>query len=137
MLANLLWGWLITRYGCKTMLQVCATLSMLNPLLALALGRWGWIGLLPTFLIVGATVGGRVVGFSSALLAFASPDERPTYSGLNTLLNLPVAMFSLLGGFIVKVTSYTVLFLLGAGGVAAGWLMLRSLPNPRKAVSVS
>lgn len=136
-LANLLWGWLITRYGCKTMLQVCATLSMLNPLLALALGRWGWIGLLPTFLIVGATVGGRVVGFSSALLAFASPDERPTYSGLNTLLNLPVAMFSLLGGFIVKVTSYTVLFLLGAGGVAAGWLMLRSLPDPRKAVSVS
>ncbi len=29
--ANLLWAWLIARYGCKTMLQACATLSVLNP----------------------------------------------------------------------------------------------------------
>lgn len=90
---------------------------------------------MPTFFIVGATVGGRAVGFSSALLAFASPDERPTYSGLNTLLSLPVAMFSLLGGVIVGATSYTVLFLLSAIGVAAGWWMLRSLPDPRRDVS--
>jgi len=71
-LANLLWGWLITHCGCKTMLQACATLSMLNPLLALALGHLGWAGLLPTFFIVGATgradcgVLQRAVGFCAA-----------------------------------------------------------------------
>jgi MFS family permease len=131
-LANLLWGRLISRYGCKTMLRVCATLSTLNPLLALLLARWGWQGVLFSFFIVGATIGGRAVGFSSMLLAFAPPNERPTYAGLNTLLSLPVAAFSLLGGLILTHTSYTTLFIMSAVGTASGWLVLRFIPDPRE-----
>jgi len=83
------------------MLAICATIAALTPLLAIGLGGLGWVGILPILFLVGATSNGRGVGFSSVLLELAPPDERPTYSALNTWLMLPAAFLPLAAGALV------------------------------------
>jgi len=128
MLANLLWAWLVDSYGSRSMLTVCATLSTLTPLLAIWLGRWGWQGLLPVFSLAGATLNGRGVGFSSALLELAPAAERPTYTALNGILLLPVAFLSLVAGILLQSWSYEILFVLAAIFTASGAILTRRLP---------
>lgn len=128
-LANLLWARLVDRLGSRSMLAVCATLSTLTPLLAVGLGRLGWAGMLPVIFLGGATVGGRGVGFYSALLEVAPAGERPTYSALNAVLILPVAFLPLVAGVFLQHWSYPVLFLLVAGFVGLGAALTRRLPS--------
>jgi len=127
-LGNLLWARLVDRFGSRRMLAACATLSALTPLLAVVLGRLGWTGLLVVTFFGGATINGRSVGFSSALLEMAPPDERPTYSALDVVLILPVAFLPLLAGVFLQHWPYTALFLMVAGCVGLGAVLTRRLP---------
>ncbi len=127
-LGNLLWARLVDRFGSRRMLAACATLSTLIPLLAVGLGRLGWTGILAVSFLGGATINGRSVGFSSALLELAPPDERPTYSALDVVLILPVAFLPLLAGVFLQHWSYTVLFLAVAAFIGFGALLTRRLP---------
>ena len=128
-LGNLIWARLIDRYGSRRMLATCAVTSMLTPLLAILLGRFGWSGLLPVIFLGGATFHGRGVGFSSALLELAPAAERPTYSALNAVLILPVAFLPLVAGVLLQHWSYPVLFLIAASFIGAGALLTRRLPE--------
>ena len=130
-LANLLWARLVDRYGSRRMLAVCATLSALTPLSAIVLGRWGWRALLPTFFLGGAAVNGRVVGFQSALLELAPPEQRPTYAGVNGLLLLPLAFLPLIAGALLRLVPYWALFTLVTVFVALGGWLTRRLPDAR------
>jgi MFS family permease len=118
--ANLLWAYLVDRYGSWRMLAICATLSALTPLLAIGLGGLGWVGILPILFLVGATSNGRNVGFSSVLLELAPPDERPTYSALNTWLMLPAAFLPLAAGALLQHWAYPVIFALTSAFVGVG-----------------
>ncbi len=53
-LSNLLWARLVDRLGSRKMLAVCASMSMLTPLLAIVGARWGWQGILPAVFLGGA-----------------------------------------------------------------------------------
>ncbi len=128
-LANLVWARLVDRYGSRRMLAVCATLSTLTPLSAIVLGRWGWRALLPVFFLSGAIVNGRIVGFQSALLELAPPEQRPTYAGVNGLLLLPLAFLPLIAGALLRFVPYWALFALVAAFVALGGWMTRRLPD--------
>jgi len=128
MLANLLWARLVDRYGSRRMLAVCATISMLTPLLAIGLGRLGWVGMLPVIFLAGAIMNGRSVGFSSALLELAPAAERPTYAALNAALILPIAFLSFAAGALLQYWSYPTLFLLAAIFIGAGAVLTRRLP---------
>jgi MFS family permease len=128
-LANLVWAGLVDAYGSHRMLTVCATISMLTPLLAILLGRFGWMGLLPVIFLGGATFNGRGVGFSSALLELAPAAERPTYSALNAVLILPAAFLSLVAGVLLQYWSYPMLFLVAALFIGMGALLTRRLPG--------
>lgn len=128
-LANLLWAWLVDRRGSRDMLTACAMISMLTPLLAVGLGHLGWQAMLPVFFLMGASINGRSVGFSSALLELAPASRRPTYSALNALLILPVAFLSLAAGVLLQYWSYSVMFLLAAGIIGAGAVLTRRLPS--------
>jgi predicted MFS family arabinose efflux permease len=119
-LANLFWARLVDRAGSRQMLVVCAVISTVTPLLALALAPLGWAALGLVFFLAGATFNGRKVGFQSALLELAPPEERPTYAGLNAVLILPLAFLSLGAGFFLQQWSYTALFVLAAVFVGAG-----------------
>jgi MFS family permease len=128
-LGNLIWARLIDRYGSRRMLATCAVTSMLTPLLAILLGRFGWSGLLPVIFLGGATFCGRGVGFSSALLELAPAAERPTYSALNAVLILPVAFLPLVAGVLLQHWSYPALFLIAALFIGVGALLARCLPE--------
>jgi MFS family permease len=128
-LANLLWAWLVDRFGSRWMLAACATLSTLTPLLAVGLGRLGWAGMLPVIFLGGATINGRSVGFSSALLEVAPSGERPTYSALDAVLILPVAFLPLLAGVFLQHWSYRALFLVAALFIGMGVLLTQRLPE--------
>jgi len=130
-LANLIWARLVDRYGSRRMLATCAVTSMLAPLSAILLGRFGWAGLLPVIFLGGATFNGRRVGFSSALLELAPAAERPTYSALNVVLSLPVAFLSLVAGALLQYWSYPTLFLIAAAFIGMGALLTRRLPDPK------
>ncbi|MBN1135213.1 MAG: MFS transporter [Anaerolineae bacterium] len=130
-LANLVWAQLVDARGSRRMLTVCATISMLTPLLAIPLGQLGWMGLLPVIFLGGATYNGRVVGFSSALLELAPAAERPTYSALNAVLILPVAFLSLAAGVLLQSWSYPTLFLVAALFIGMGALLTHRLPGPK------
>ncbi len=128
-LANLVWARLVDRYGSRRMLAVCAVTSAMTPLLAILLGRFGWTGLLPVIFLGGATLNGRSVGFSSALLELSPAAERPTYSALNAVLILPAAFLSLAAGVLLQHWSYPTLFLIAAAFIAMGALLTRRMPE--------
>ncbi len=117
---NLLWARLVDWRGSRQMLLVCASLSFATPLLALLLGRWGWQPFALVFALMGGTLGGRSVGFQSALLEIAPPAKRATYAGLDAVLSLPVAFFSLLAGWFLKFGTYETLFIVTAALIALG-----------------
>jgi len=130
--ANLLWAYLVDRYGSWRMLAICATLSALTPLLAIGLGGLGWVGILPILFLVGATSNGRSVGFSSVLLELAPPDERPTYSALNTWLMLPAAFLPLAAGALLQHWAYPVIFALTSAFVGVGAVLAWSISRGRQ-----
>lgn len=123
-LANLIWAKLVDRAGSRKMLAACGLVSTLTPLLAIGLAPLGWAALLLVFFLIGAIVSGRSVGFQSALLEVAPDAERPTFTGLNQVLILPLAFLSLIAGVFLKQGSYSTLFIVtslfvGAGAVVA------------------
>lgn len=84
----------------------------------------------------------EVAGLSGALLQifvarFIEPhlDKRTIYAVLNTLLSLPAAVFSLIGGVILSQTSYRLLFDLSSVRTTLGWLALRAIPDPRNRIA--
>jgi MFS family permease len=123
-LFNLLWARLVDHSGSRRMLTFCAVIAAATPLLAIALSTFSWPALLPVFLLVGATVAGRKVGYQSALLDLAPASERSTYAALNAVLILPVAFLSLAAGLFLQHWSYTALFLLASFFIGLGAIVL-------------
>jgi MFS family permease len=123
-LSNLGWARLVDRSGSRRMLFVCAVISTFTPLLAIALGSFGWLALLPVFFLAGATFNGRKVGFQSALLELAPSTERASYAGLNAVLILPVAFLSLAAGLFLQQWSFTALFLFASIFIGAGAVVI-------------
>ena len=127
--ATLLWARLVDRAGSRRMIAFCAITSAVTPILAVLLGSFGWKMLFIVFFLAGATFNGRQVGFNSALLELAPSTERPTYTGVNAVLALPVAFLPVLGGILLGWWSYQMLFVLVAVLVAMGAFMTRKLPS--------
>jgi MFS family permease len=125
MLSNLVWARQVDRVGSRWMLFTCAVISTLTPLLAIALGAFGWLALLPVFFLAGATFDGRKVGFQSALLELAPATERATYAGLNAVLILPAAFLPLVAGLFLQQWSYTVLFVFVAAFIGLGAIIIQ------------
>lgn len=125
LLSNLVWARLVDKSGSRWMIFYCAVLSTLTPLLAIVMSRWGWLALLPVFFLAGAIMNGRSVGFQSALLELAPAPERSTYAALNSVLIIPIAFLSLIGGLFLREFSYNALFITAAVFIAAGAVVAR------------
>jgi len=119
-LANLAWSQLVDLAGSRKMIVYCAITSALIPLLAVGLAPFGWPALLLVFFLVGAIISGRSVGFQSALLELAPAAERPTFTGLNGVMILPLAFLSLAAGIFLEHGSYAALFILTSAFIGAG-----------------
>ena len=66
------------------------------------------------------------------VLDMAPPEDRPAYIGLyNTLGGTVVSAAPLAGGWILQVTSYSLLFSVTAAGIAAALFLSFRLAEPR------
>ncbi len=110
--SNLLWSRLSNNSGIRTVLRLTSAVALLPPLLSL-----GGIFLnlpLPLismlFFFLGVFYSGINTGSNSFLLAMAPSRERPTYVGLMNTFIAPTLLLSGVGGLILDVASYAVLF---------------------------
>jgi MFS family permease len=129
-------GWLTERKGPRPAIWLGALMALLAPLLALA-SHFAPGSLLAQaypliYLLIGATNSSRMLGALNYVLESAPKERIPLYVSLyNTLAGVLVPA-SFLGGVLLQITSYPVLFGVTAAGVAAGLWFSLGLDVPRR-----
>ena len=105
------------------------------PLIALAMQAFGHgrpalatAGYLLVFVLIGALDASFLLGFLVYVLDIAPPGERPAYTGLANTVAGVMVIAPTIGGIILQLTSYPVLFLSAAMGGALALLGVRRLP---------
>ena len=139
--SNLLWGRISDRRGNKLLLILSSALGLLIPLTALSIGpladMWPGLGeLAPSlfalvFVLSGGYKSGAMIGSLNFLLEIAPPDDRPIYIGFtNTILGIAL-LASSVGGLIVDITGFSVLFSLALAFYAVAFFLTLGLQEPR------
>ena len=114
-------GALAERAGSHRVIQVSTGVALSAPLVALALGTFhahpgplvtlamGWV-----FVVIGLVIGAAMLGFYNYLLELAPLGQRPTYVGLFNTITGVLIVLPAVGGWLLQVTTYPVLFALTA-----------------------
>jgi MFS family permease len=138
-IASLAMGYLNERSGSKIVAQLTVALGLSVPVLALLIHYWPPQGAIATyiyalvFVLIGANYSGYMQGFMNLVLEMSPPDERPVYVGLyNTLGGILLIVVPLLGGWLLQVTSYPVLYGAAVLGLTASLVMSFKLAEPRQ-----
>ncbi|HEV7214085.1 MAG TPA: MFS transporter, partial [Chloroflexota bacterium] len=133
---NLLWGSLADRHGHKVVLIAGVTSMLLAMPLSL---------LLPTpityvlvFVLLGASTSAGSISRLAIMLEFAPEEQRPTYVGLASVANAPLALVGpLLGGAIADSAGFAPAFVIfGLASVLALWLLVARVREPRQQLQV-
>ena len=142
MLGNLFWARLSQRAGNRAVIRAAAASQVVVPayalLLVLLVGpfqaripQWGRIGLfLPIYVVLGATMFGEIIGYTSFVINIAPEGRRPTYIGLmNTAMGL-AAVAPALGGVLADLFGFPVVFAVSLVMVVAAFLLTARLRDP-------
>lgn len=134
--ASLGLGWLSERRGPRPAIWLGIAAALMGPLWALlihfSLGSFLAQSYVVVFFLIGFTNGSWMLGVFNYLLEMAPPGQRAIYIGLANTLMLALVPAPVLGGLLLGVTSYPVLFTvtaLGVAGAMAASLSLRDLPR--------
>jgi MFS family permease len=135
-------GAISSRRGAAAIVKISMVLAMLPPLLAVLLhvigvGNAGLatVGYAIVFALMGATDASFLLGFLAYVLDIAPPSERTAYMGLaNTIAGLLV-IIPTIGGVLLSLTSFPVLFVATGIGPLLGFFVALRLPraNPIEA----
>jgi hypothetical protein len=137
-LASVGLGALAERAGSHRVVQVATAIGLTAPLICLTLcladappGALTGATIVWVFMALGVTASSRMLGFSNFALELAPAGLRPTYIGLLNTLSGALIIVPILGGWLLRTTSYDVLFVVTALLlVVAHWASLR-LPAGR------
>jgi len=141
MLAGLILGRVAATYGSHRVMQIVAWLAAIPPLLGLGLtltqatAAHTWVYVV-CYLIMGMIEGSLMLGFFNYILDLAPLGSRPIYMGLANTLGSLLVIAPILGGWILDVSSYRVLFVLTLVGVAAAAVVALGLPKARHLLQV-
>ncbi len=147
LLLNLVWGRLSDRRGNRLVMQLLSLGSGMTALLALALvalvelahlqGAWLPYLALPLFFLDGATRPAQILAGSNFLLELVPDTERTIYIGLsNTVMGI-VVLISGLGGLVVDLFGFAVLFAASLALYLVGYALAAGLPEPRERAGVA
>ena len=147
LLSNLVWGRLSDRQGNRIVMQLLSLGSGLTALLALALvalvelaplrGTWLPYLALPLFFLDGATRPAHILAGSNFLLELVPDAERTIYIGLsNTVMGI-VVLISGLGGLVVDLFGFAVLFAASLALYLVGYTLAAGLPEPRERAGIA
>lgn len=139
--ANLLWGRISDRQGNKSLIALSSSLGLFTPLIALSIAPLA--GLLPglreftpglfvlAFILSSGSRSGAAIGNMNFLLEVARADDRPIYIGFtNTIMGIAL-LASSVGGLIVDLAGFTVLFSLALAFYALALFLTLRLQEPR------
>ncbi len=122
-ISNLIWGFISDRKGHKTVLVSAAFVLMLVALTALLGNSPTWLVI--SFILLGVYLAAEQVSGLNIILEFCKDEDRPTFIGLsNTLLAPLFALAPLLGGWLVTLFGFQMLFLVAMVFAAFGALSL-------------
>ena len=134
-LAGLVLGPVADRFGPQRVVKIVTWAECAVPLLAL-LCHLGVFGAAVNvvypllYLLLGLFEGSYMLGFNNYILAISPAGQRPTYMGLaNTFAGLLIVV-PILGGYLLEVTSYPVLFGVAALGTLGAAVLALSLAHP-------
>jgi hypothetical protein len=134
-ISNLLWGSLSNRIGNKIVLVLVSGIAVVSPLLAVLSARCLWLGNTwgfgTVFFFLGFTLSGIQLGQTNYLLDVSPEAERPTYVGFMNTLLAPVLLLSMLGGYIIEMTSFETLFFAVIGTAVLALLVSLRMDEPR------
>jgi len=127
-------GALAERRGPGAVIRISVIANVTGPLVALAIHLLHASGNLTlaytwTFVVLGVVSSSMMLGFMNYLLELAPAGQRPTYMGLSNTLGGLLVLVPMLGGWLLEVTSYPVLFAASAVGPIAALGMAASLPT--------
>jgi len=139
--STLLWGRISDRRGNKLLIILSSSLGLFIPLIAMSIVPLA--DLLPglreftsglfalVFIVSGGSKAGAMMGNMNFLLEIAPADDRPLYIGLtNTILGIAL-LASSVGGLIVDLVGFTVLFSLALAFYALALFLTLKLQEPR------
>lgn len=139
--STLLWGRISDRRGNKLLIILSSSLGLFIPLIAMSIVPLA--DLLPglreftsglfalVFVLSGGSKAGAMMGNMNFLLEIAPADDRPIYIGLtNTILGIAL-LASSVGGLIVDLVGFTVLFSLALAFYALALFLTLKLQEPR------
>lgn len=133
--ASLGLGALSERVGSGAVIRASVVASLAGPLIALLTfplrgPSWLWIPYAGVFMAMGVSTSALMLGWMNYVLEIAPPGQRPTYTGLSNTLTGLLIPAPILGGWLLQLTSYPVLFVAAAAGPALAWWLTRTLPRP-------
>ncbi|MGA9350880.1 MAG: MFS transporter [Anaerolineae bacterium] len=139
--SNLLWGRISDRRGNKLLIVLSNSLGLFIPLTALSIVPLAelWPGLRElapglfalVFVLSGGSKSGAMIGNMNFLLEIAPADDRLLYIGFtNTIMGIAL-LASSVGGLIVDLVGFTVLFSLALAFYVSALFLTLSLQEPR------
>jgi len=140
-LAGVILGYIQERSGSRLVILCSTALGLGVPLLALLTQVLSLQGAaLPVvttvyasvFVTIGLVNSSIMLGFLNFVMELAPPGENPTYMGLSNAFTGILLLVPMVGGWLLEMTSYTVLFTLAAGGAGLGLVMAFRLQEPRQ-----
>lgn len=138
---SLVLGYVYDRRGSRLIIRVVLVISagvLVAALLAPLLRHAGvllqaFFVLIFFFLGISASsTAGFFIGHMNFIIDYAPPSQRPLYIGLSNTLAGPVSFASILGGLILQVSSYSVLFIVTLAFILAALLLSAQLPEPKR-----
>jgi MFS family permease len=137
--ASLGLGWVSERFGNHRVIQISTALGLTAPLAALAMFLTGASGGTATtvvfswiFFVIGAVASAFMLGLSNYMLDLAPPGQRPTYIGLFNTIGGVLVFLPTVGGWLLRATSFGVLFGLTAAFLVVAHLLSWGLPPVRE-----
>lgn len=130
-LSNILWGWMADRFGNKSVIVGSLLSGAIATALALILPQLLPLAYSAVFVLVGTMLSGMRIGYSNFILEMAPTPIRANCVALKNTLLAPAALFPLVVGSVITVSSFEMVF--GATLVlllAGAWYSLR-LTDPR------
>lgn len=129
--ASAVFGQVSERWGTHVVAWIGSAAALLGPLFALAadLAGGGWLARAYPFVYValGIINNSWMLGFFNYLMGIAPKGKRTIYIGLGNTLMGVMTLVPLIGGWLLRATSYATLFGVSAALVAAGFLLTLGL----------
>jgi hypothetical protein len=133
--ANPLWAYLNDRRSPRTLVVFSAGVSLAFPALALLASlvphatRFGGAAFSLVFFLLAAAGSGTFIGYTNYLLAISPEEQRPLYIGVQNTLFAVTTFLPMLGGLVLKLASFQLLFGLATAFAAAGAATALRLPS--------